>query len=68
MLGFLTNLLNRGRRKLDILILWPVICEKAPTQMEAKRAMLLHMRMDPAWADYTTMEMVEVIESLPYDS
>lgn len=66
MLRLLTNFLNKGRRKVDLLILWPSICKAAPSKREAKRAMLVHMQMDPAWSDYTTMELVEVIESLPY--
>lgn len=56
----------RWARWLDITFLWPGMCREHATKLEAKRAMYAFMARDYAWADYTTMELVEIIEKLPY--
>jgi hypothetical protein len=65
-LGLLTRLYDRWARWLDVRFLWPGMCQEYATKLEAKRAMYDFMTHDRAWSDYTSMEIVEIIESLPY--
>jgi hypothetical protein len=52
---------NQYRRTLDRRILWPVCKEQAPDLETARQMMRLHAALDPAWADLSEAEVVQVI-------
>lgn len=67
-MSLIKRLWFRWARWLDVTFLWPGMCKHYTTKLEAKRAMYNFMMKERAWSDYTTMELVEIIESLPYRS
>jgi hypothetical protein len=54
------------RRRVDQRILWPVICEQATSEEQARAVFYVHAMLDPAWRRLDMPDMVSAIKDLPY--
>lgn len=51
---------QKRARESDLAILWPVMKREAQSLEHARKAMFMHMAMDPAYRDMTDVEFEEI--------
>lgn len=51
---------RKRARENDLTILWPVMKREAQSLEHARKAMFMHMSMDPAYRDMTDVEFEEI--------
>jgi len=56
---------NRQRR-IDLDLLWPVICANAKGEEHARALFYVHAMMDPAWRRLDMPAVIRTIRTLPY--
>lgn len=66
MLKWLVAKWRARQRAMDEILLWPICCEQAETEDDARMAFAVHAFMDPAWASLGREEFDRAIKALPY--
>lgn len=64
-LDWLQSRWDAGRREMDMVMLWPSICQQAPSMDHAKAAFTFHILHDPAWTrEFSQMELIYLVDRL----